>query len=95
MQVRDLVAPSNVNPYDMSIIDQTKCSNVSSIRWEMSEKTFSPENISATLRSLGSKVVDGIEYLIKVYMKVHKYFFRSAAIGLPDDALSTETDNQQ
>lgn len=88
-QVRNRIASSNVNPFDLTIVDQTKCSDMNStMRVEVNNETFSSHNIGQAVKKVGSKIGDGVEYAIDGGKKLLKMTSsNSDKKGLPDSEI--------
>lgn len=72
-QVRNRIASNNVNPFDLTIIDQNNCAHLNtSMRVEINDQTFSSQNIGQAVRKVGSKIGDGVEYAIEGGKKIYK-----------------------
>lgn len=85
MQVRNRISSSNVNPFDLTIVDHNNCSNLNStMRVEINHETFSSQNIGQAVRKVGSKIGDGVEYVIDGGKKVVK-MASSENKGVPDN----------
>lgn len=85
LQVRNRIASSNVNPFDLTIIDQNNCSNLNeTMRVEINGNTFSSQNIGQAVRKVGSKIGDGVEYVIEGGKKLVK-MASSEKKGIPDN----------
>lgn len=82
--MRNRIASSNVNPFDLTIVDQNNCSNLNStMRVEINENTFSSQNIGQAVRKVGSKIGDGVEYVIEGGKKLIK-MASSETKGVPN-----------
>lgn len=51
-----------VNPYDLSLIDQSKCPASTDVNLNIDKETFSPQSIAGVVRKAGEKLGDGVEY---------------------------------
>ncbi|VVC35840.1 Hypothetical protein CINCED_3A020595 [Cinara cedri] len=85
-KVRNRIASSNINPFDLTIIDQNNCSKLNETMYvEINQKTFSSKNIGHTVRKIGSKIGDGVEYVIEGGKKLlKKTSLGSETRGVPD-----------
>lgn len=71
--MRNRIASSNVNPFDLTIVDQNNCAHLNtSMRVEINDQTFSSHNIGQAVRKVGSKIGDGVEYVIEGGKKIYK-----------------------
>jgi apolipoprotein D and lipocalin family protein len=85
-KVRNRIASSNVNPFDLTIVNQNDCSNLNStMRVEINGNTFSSQNIGEAVRKVGSKIGDGVEYVINGGKKIYKSVSNSETKGVPDN----------
>lgn len=84
--MRNRIASSNINPFDLTILDQNNCSKLNeTMRVEINQKTFSSENIGQAVRKVGSKIGDGVEYVIEGGKKLlKKTSLGSETRGVPD-----------
>jgi len=72
-QVRNRISSSNVNPFDLTIVDQNNCAHLNTtMRVEINDQTFSSQNIGQAVRKVGSKIGDGVEYVIEGGKKIIK-----------------------
>lgn len=73
MQIRNRIALSNVNPFDLTIIDQNNCANLNStMRIEINSQTFSAHNIGQAVGKVGSSIGNGVEYIIEGGKKIYQ-----------------------
>lgn len=84
--MRNRIASSNVNPFDLTIVDQNNCVNLNAtMRVEINGDTFSSQNIGEAVRKVGSKIGDGVAYVIEGGKKVYKSVYSNAdKKGLPE-----------
>nr|AQM58296.1 lipocalin-like protein 1 [Pristhesancus plagipennis] len=78
-KIRSRLSIFGVSPYDLSLIDQTKCPGVDTdtkVDININPDTFSPSNIAGVVRKAGEKIGDGVEYIAegagKVYDNINK-----------------------
>jgi hypothetical protein len=75
-QIRGRLSTFGVNPFDLSLIDHTKCPPETNLNFDINPDTFSPESIAHGVRKAGEKLGDGVEALAngakKVYTAVTK-----------------------
>ncbi len=72
LQIRNRVSLFNVDPFDMTLVNQTNCyNNNSKFTIDINDKTFSKENIKKTLKNVGSAIGDGVDFLVKGAKKVY------------------------
>ncbi|KAL1116646.1 hypothetical protein AAG570_005118 [Ranatra chinensis] len=75
-KIRLRMSGFGVNPYDLSLIDQSKCPKETNIDLGIDPDTFSASNIAAGVRKAGEKIGDGIEVVAaggkRVYDSVNK-----------------------
>ncbi|XP_073973666.1 apolipoprotein D-like [Rhodnius prolixus] len=78
-KIRSRLSLFGVSPYDLSIIDQSKCPGANddtNVDININPETFSSHNIAEAVRKAGEKIGDGVEYVAegvgKVVNKVHK-----------------------
>lgn len=77
-KVRNRISSSNVNPFDLTIVDQNNCAHLNTtMRVEINDQTFSSQNIGQAVRKVGSKIGDGVEYVIEGGKKIIKTASRS------------------
>ncbi|XP_055378864.1 apolipoprotein D-like [Condylostylus longicornis] len=75
-KLRNRLASSLVDPFDLSIINQTGCPGPESggVNIGIDDETFSAHNVANVFRKAGEKIGDGVEYTIsagkKLYNKV-------------------------
>lgn len=83
--MRNRISSSNVNPFDLTIVDQNNCSNLNTtMRVEINGNTFSSQNIGEAVRKVGSKIGDGVEYVIEGGKKLYK-MASSEKRGVPEN----------
>ncbi|XP_050442835.1 apolipoprotein D-like [Adelges cooleyi] len=71
-KMRSRIASANVSPFDLSIIDQSKCNHLNtSMRVEINDETFSAKNIGHAVSKVGEKIGQGVEYVIDGGKKVY------------------------
>lgn len=80
------MSSNNVNPFDLTIVNQNNCGRLNStMRVEINDNTFSSKNIGDAVRKVGSKIGEGVTYVIdsgkKAYQKVYG---TKEDRGLPD-----------
>lgn len=64
-----------VNPFDLSIINQTGCPIIDepkSVNIHIDDSTFSAHNVANVIRKSGEKIGDGFEYAVETGKKVSK-----------------------
>lgn len=72
-QLRNKLASSSVDPFDLSIINQEGCPKLgdeSGLSIHIDQETFSAASIGNAVRKAGSKVGDGVEYAVGGIKKV-------------------------
>ena len=75
-KMRTRLSSFNVDPFDLSIIDQTGCPKNTSqgVNIHIDDDTFSAHSIANVFRKAGEKIGDGVEYAVdagkKLYHKV-------------------------
>ncbi|XP_055631845.1 apolipoprotein D-like isoform X2 [Toxorhynchites rutilus septentrionalis] len=76
-KLRNRLASSSVDPFDLSIIDQTGCPKEGEAGWNIhiDSHTFSAKNIANVFRKAGEKIGDGFEYAVNAGKKVHHHLF--------------------
>lgn len=70
--MRTRLGSFNVDPYDLSIINQTGCPKDSEegTHIHIDPDTFSSANIAGAVRKAGSKIGDGVEWTLDAGKKV-------------------------
>lgn len=76
-KIRTRLQSSGVDPFDLSIINQSNCPSLAQetkINVDITPDTFSSQNIGSWVRKAGEKIGDGVEWTVdkakKVYTKV-------------------------
>lgn len=70
--LRQKLSDFGVNPFDLSIISQTKCSHGNnSLDITVDPSTFTSQNIGNLVRKAGEKVGDGVEWVANMGSKVY------------------------
>ncbi|XP_050525566.1 apolipoprotein D-like [Daktulosphaira vitifoliae] len=86
-KLRNKIASANVNPYDLSIVDQSNCNHLnSSMRVEINDQTFSAKNIGHAVSKVGEKIGQGVEYVIDGGKKVYNSIKSKPAEEINPDA---------
>uniref|UniRef100_A0A1B6D487 Apolipoprotein D n=1 Tax=Clastoptera arizonana TaxID=38151 RepID=A0A1B6D487_9HEMI len=73
-KIRSKLSSYGIDPYDLSIIDQTKCpgqNDDSGVNININDDTFSPQNIAGVVRKAGDKLGDGVEYAAEGAKKIY------------------------
>lgn len=74
-QIRTKLSSFGVDPFDLSVIDQTNCPNDDSgIKINIDDETFSPQSIAGVVRKAGDKLGDGVEYAAEGAKKIYNTF---------------------
>lgn len=70
--MRTRLGTFNVDPYDLSIINQSGCpkDGAEGYNIHIDPETFSSQNIGNAVRKVGSKIGDGVEWTIDASKKV-------------------------
>lgn len=70
--MRTRLGSFNVDPYDLSIVNQTGCPKESEEAYNIhiDQDTFSSQNIGEAVRKVGSKIGDGVEWTLDASKKV-------------------------
>lgn len=70
--MRTRLGSFNVDPYDLSIINQTGCPKDAADGYNIhiDPETFSSANIGSAVRKVGSKIGDGVEWTLEASKKV-------------------------
>ena len=71
LQIRNRLASFNVDPFAMSIVNQTGCPKTEG-GWNIhiDSETFSTKSIANVFRKAGEKIGDGFEYTVDLTKKV-------------------------
>lgn len=71
-QMRNRLSSFNVNPFDLSIINQTGCPKDTEEAYHIhvDDDTFSAASIAGAVRKAGEKLGDGVEWTIEAGKKV-------------------------
>lgn len=71
--MRTRLGSFNVDPYDLSIINQTGCPKESEDAYNIhiDPDTFSSASVGNAVRQTGSKIGDGVEWTIDATKKVY------------------------
>ena len=67
-----------VNPYDLSIIDHSKCPADTNLNINIDKDTFSPQSIAGVVRKAGEKLGDGVEYAAEGVGKIYNHVKKEA-----------------
>uniref|UniRef100_A0A146KUD1 Apolipoprotein D n=1 Tax=Lygus hesperus TaxID=30085 RepID=A0A146KUD1_LYGHE len=73
-KIRNRMSMFGVNPFDLSIIDQSKCpgaADETNVDVNINPETFSSQNIAGVVRKAGEKIGDGIEVAADGISKVY------------------------
>lgn len=72
--MRTRLGSFNVDPYDLSIINQMGCPKDSEegTHIHIDSETFSSQNIGNAVRKVGEKIGDGVEWTLDASKKVYK-----------------------
>lgn len=67
-KIRSKLQAAGVDPFDLSIIKQSKCPEVSAedskVNVDINPNTFSSQNIGGWVRKAGEKIGDGVEWAV-------------------------------
>ncbi|XP_055529392.1 apolipoprotein D-like isoform X1 [Wyeomyia smithii] len=83
-KIRNRLAGFSVDPFDLSIINQTGCPKEGEAGWNIhiDPDTFSAKNIANMFRKAGEKIGDGFEYAVNAGKKIyHQYADSSTEQG--------------
>lgn len=75
-KIRNRLSSFSVDPFDLSIIDQTGCPKEGEAGYNIhiDSNTFSTKNIANVFRKAGEKIGDGFEYAVNAGKKIyHQY----------------------
>ncbi|XP_058838705.1 apolipoprotein D-like [Topomyia yanbarensis] len=80
-KIRNRLSSSSVDPFDLSIIDQTGCPKEGEAGWNIhiDSDTFSAKNIANVFRKAGEKIGDGFEYAVNAGKKLYNQYASSSA----------------
>lgn len=89
-KMRTRLGTFNVDPYDLSIINQSSCPKDSSEGYNIhiDPDTFSSQNIGNAVRKVGEKIGDGVEWTIDASKKLYNQWTNG-------DSNSSTADNEQ
>lgn len=75
-KMRTRLSSFNVDPFDLSIINQTGCPKDSKDGYNIhiDQETFSSQSIGDAVRTVGSKIGDGVQWTIEAGKKFYKKF---------------------
>lgn len=74
-KIRSRLQGSGVDPFDLSIINQSNCPSLSretKVNVEITPHTFSSENIGNWVRKAGEKIGDGVEWTVDKAKTIYK-----------------------
>lgn len=71
-KIRSRLGSSSVDPFDLSIINQTGCPKdaAEGVNIHIDPNTLSAQNIGNVVRKAGEKIGDGVEYVVDAGKKV-------------------------
>lgn len=79
-KIRNRLAGFSVDPFDLSIINQTGCPKEGEAGWNIhvDSNTFSAKNIANVFRKAGEKIGDGFEYAVNAGKKIYNQYTDSS-----------------
>lgn len=79
-KIRNRLASFSVDPFDLSIINQTGCPKEGEAGWNIhvDSNTFSAKNIANVFRKAGEKIGDGFEYAVNAGKKIYNQYTDSS-----------------
>lgn len=79
-KIRNRLASFSVDPFDLSIINQTGCPKEGEAGWNIhvDTNTFSAKNIANVFRKAGEKIGDGFEYAVNAGKKLYNQYTDSS-----------------
>lgn len=90
-KIRNRLASFSVDPFDLSIINQTGCPKEGEAGWNIhvDSNTFSAKNIANVFRKAGEKIGDGFEYAVNAGKKIYNQYTDSSK----EEATSNNNNN--
>lgn len=91
-KIRNRLASFSVDPFDLSIINQTGCPKEGEAGWNIhiDSNTFSTKNIANVFRKAGEKIGDGFEYAVNAGKKLYNKVSDSSHEGENTSGVRTE-----
>lgn len=79
-KIRTRVASFHVDPFDLSIINQSNCPKLEEevkLNVDITPETFSSQNIGSWVRKAGEKIGDGVEWTVDKAKTIYKKVYSS------------------